>query len=232
MLTEYQEREDEPEKLACIPVLEREDIKKETERLYNEVRSIGERTCMYHPIFTNGIDYARVIFKVKAVPQEYFPYLGLLKSVLGYVATEHYSYAELFNQIHLNTGGMVPVVNVYTNSKDLDDITIQTLDEPQVISNKCENTERQKGKNAPQRAQEYREGRRSHQLFLQQHDGHHHRSAGQRHLLGVCRRHGLPRKQEVYPLRGSDRCRDGRQGCHGAWSEDGGSVRQGPRLGS
>ncbi len=124
LLTEYQEREDEPEKLACIPVLEREDIRKETERLYNEVRSIGERTCLYHPIFTNGIDYARIIFKVKAVPQEYFPYLGLLKSVLGYVATEHYSYAELFNQIHLNTGGMVPVVNVYTNSKDLDDITI------------------------------------------------------------------------------------------------------------
>ena len=124
LLTEYQEREDEPEKLACIPVLEREDIKKETERLYNEVRETKNKTCLYHPIFTNGIDYVRVIFKVKTVPEEYFPYLGLLKSILGYVATEHYSYAELFNQIHLNTGGIVPVVNVYTNSRDLDDITI------------------------------------------------------------------------------------------------------------
>ena len=50
--------------------------------------------------------------------------MGLLKSVLGYVATEKYSYAELFNQIHLKTGGIAPVINVYTNSKDLDDITI------------------------------------------------------------------------------------------------------------
>ena len=124
LLTEYQETEDEPEKLACIPVLERGDIKKETEKLYNEVRSIGSKTCLYHPIFTNGISYSRLLFQVKAVPEEYFPYMGLLKSVLGYVATEKYSYAELFNQIHLNTGGIVPVVNVYTNSKDLEDITI------------------------------------------------------------------------------------------------------------
>ena len=124
LLTEYQETEDEPEKLACIPVLEREDIKKETEKLYNEVRSIGGKTCLYHPIFTNGISYSRLLFQVKAVPEKYFPYMGLLKSVLGYVATEKYSYAELFNQIHLNTGGIVPVVNVYTNSKDLEDITI------------------------------------------------------------------------------------------------------------
>ena len=124
LLTEYQEEEDSPEKLACIPVLEREDIKKETDKLYNEVRNIGGKTCLYHPVFTNGINYARLMFQVKAVPKEYFPYMGLLKSVLGYVATEHYSYAELFNQIHLNTGGIAPVINVYTNSKDLEDITI------------------------------------------------------------------------------------------------------------
>ncbi len=124
LLTEYQEEEDTPEKLACIPVLEREDIKKETEKLYNEVRNIGGKTCLYHPIFTNGINYARLIFKIKEIPEEYFPYLGLLKSILGYVATQNYSYAELFNQIHLNTGGMVPVINVYTNSQNLEDITI------------------------------------------------------------------------------------------------------------
>jgi len=124
LLLEYQETEDEPEKLACIPVLEREDIKKETDRLYNDVRDIGGKTCLYHPIFTNGINYGRLLFQVKAIPEKYFPYMGLLKSILGYVATEHYSYAELFNQIHLNTGGIAPVINVYTNSKDLEDITV------------------------------------------------------------------------------------------------------------
>ncbi len=124
LLTEYQEAEEDPEKVACIPVLERTDIRKETENLYNEVRTIGEKTCLYHPIFTNGINYVRLIFTVKEIPKEYFPYMGLLKSILGYVATKNYSYADLFNRIHLKTGGMVPVINVYTNSKDLEDITI------------------------------------------------------------------------------------------------------------
>ena len=124
LLREYQESEDSPENLACIPVLEKEDIKKETGKLYNEVRKVDDFTILYHPIFTNGIDYIRVLFPVKNISAEYLPYIGLLKSILGVIDTKNYSYAELFNQIHLKTGGMVPAVNVYTNSKDLDDINV------------------------------------------------------------------------------------------------------------
>ena len=35
---------------------------------------------------------------------EDLPYVGLLKSVLGYVNTEHYSYSELSSEIYLNSG--------------------------------------------------------------------------------------------------------------------------------
>ena len=52
------------------------------------------------------------------------PYLGILKSVLGFVATDKYSYSELFNQIYLNTGGITPVTNVYTNALDTEDVTV------------------------------------------------------------------------------------------------------------
>ena len=123
-LLAYQEAEDDPEALTCIPVLEREDIKKETAPLYNEERKVGNNVCLYHPLFTNGIDYVRVMFKSNNIPKEYLPYMGILKSVLGFVATDKYSYSELFNQIYLNTGGITPVTNVYTNALDTDDVTV------------------------------------------------------------------------------------------------------------
>ena len=118
-LLEFQETEDTPEDLKCIPVLAKEDIKKEAAKLYNEEKKIGDVTSLYHDIFTNGISYFRLMFKAMQVPTEYLNYLGLFKNILGLVDTKKYSYSQLFNEIHIETGGMVPVVNLYTDSKDL-----------------------------------------------------------------------------------------------------------------
>ena len=123
-LSAYQESEDDPETLNCIPVLEREDIKKESAPLYNEERRVGDKICLYHPLFTNGINYVRIMFTSNNVPKEYLPYMGILKSVLGYVATEKYSYSELYNKIYLNTGGITPVTNVYTNALNTEEVTV------------------------------------------------------------------------------------------------------------
>ncbi len=123
-LLEYQETEDTPEALSCIPVLEREDIKREVAPLYNEERRVSDKVCLYHPLYTNGINYVRVMFTSNQVPKEYLPYMGILKSVLGFVATEKYSYSELFNQIYLNTGGIIPVTNIYTNALNTDEVTV------------------------------------------------------------------------------------------------------------
>ena len=118
-LLEFQEAEDTPEDLACIPVLAREDIKKEAAKLYIEEKKIGESVSLYHDIFTNGISYFRLMFHASKVPTEYLTYLGLFKNVLGLIDTKKYSYSELFNEIHIETGGMVPVLNLYTDSTDL-----------------------------------------------------------------------------------------------------------------
>ena len=118
-LLEFQETEDSLEDIACIPVLTKEDIKKETAKLYNEENRIGEAVSLYHDIFTNGISYFRWMFKASRVPTEYLTYLGLFKSVIGLVDTKNYSYSRLFHEIHIETGGMAPAVNLYTDSKDL-----------------------------------------------------------------------------------------------------------------
>ena len=118
-LREFQEAEDTPEDVACIPVLAREDIKKEAAKVYNEEKKIGENISLYHDIFTNGISYFRLMFHASKVPTEYLTYLGLFKNILGLIDTKKHSYSQLFNEIHIETGGMVPVLNLYTDSTDL-----------------------------------------------------------------------------------------------------------------
>ena len=39
--------------------------------------------------------------------------------MLGYVDTRVRSYGDLYNQIHMETGGISPVINVYLNSKEV-----------------------------------------------------------------------------------------------------------------
>ena len=51
-------------------------------------------------LFTSGIGYLKVLFDTSRVPVEDLPYVGLLKAVLGYVDTEHYSYGDLTSEIY------------------------------------------------------------------------------------------------------------------------------------
>ncbi|NLL80282.1 MAG: insulinase family protein [Clostridiales bacterium] len=118
-LREYQDREEDAETLKCIPLLTREDIKKEAAGFVNEVTESDGTTILYHPIFTNGIEYLRLMFDMKKVPDELLPYVGLLKAVLGLMDTEHYSYGDLFNEMNIYTGGIAAVVNTYTNARNL-----------------------------------------------------------------------------------------------------------------
>ncbi len=120
-LKAYQDEEDSPEQLACIPVLELADIKKETGDIYNELNEIDGIKSLYHEIDTHGIDYIRVIFDATNVPEELFGYLGILKSVMGLVDTKNYTYGELYNKININTGGISVAENIYSNIRNTDE---------------------------------------------------------------------------------------------------------------
>ncbi len=110
----YQEQEENPEALGCIPMLKREDIRREPAKLYNKEYHVGGNLFLHHHVETNGIGYLTVYFDLKGVPQELIPYVGILKSVLGSVDTQRYTYGELFNEINVHTGGINCGVEVFS----------------------------------------------------------------------------------------------------------------------
>ena len=117
-LKEYQDSPETEEALRSIPMLERSDISKETVEICNTPKKAGDTTVLYHEIDTNGIGYLALLFDVKQVPAELIPYMGVLKSVLEYVDTEHYSYQDLFNEINARTGGISFGLQVFGDAKD------------------------------------------------------------------------------------------------------------------
>ncbi|NBI91306.1 insulinase family protein [Lachnospiraceae bacterium] len=123
-LEEYQEEPNRKEDLEKIPLLKREDIKKEAEKYVNEERFAGDTLILTHNIFTNGIGYLRFMFDIGQIPGELFPYIGVLKNVLGMVDTENYSYGDLYHETNIKTGGINLVVNTYIDSTNMPDYKV------------------------------------------------------------------------------------------------------------
>lgn len=119
-LEAYQEAEEAPEALTCIPMLSREDIKKEVTGLTNEEHHVEDSLFLYHDVCTNGIGYADLLFEIHDFDVDTVHYLGLLKSVLGAVDTENYTYGELFNEVNARTGGIAYGIEVFDDAQDTD----------------------------------------------------------------------------------------------------------------
>lgn len=117
-LKRYQEEPSAPEDLEKLPALSREDIKKTGEGLYNREHFVDNTLMLCHDVDTCGIAYFSLMFDVAGLPPEWIPYLGILKSVLGYVDTEKYAFSELANEINLHTGGIFSNIGIYPNEKD------------------------------------------------------------------------------------------------------------------
>ncbi len=115
----YQEEASSKEDLEKIPLLTREDMKKEAENFVNEERHVDHTLVLFHDIFTNGIGYTRFVFDISTVPSELFPYIGILKQVLGMVDTESYGYGDLYHETNIKTGGIDMVVNTYMNALNM-----------------------------------------------------------------------------------------------------------------
>lgn len=119
-LRKYQEEPTPVEDLQKIPMLTREDIKKEPEPFYNTEHVKNDTLILHHNLFTNGIGYVTLMFNTEKVPQEWIPYMALLKYVLVFMDTDQFSYAELFNEINIKTGGISSSLNIYTDYKAKD----------------------------------------------------------------------------------------------------------------
>ena len=112
-LEQYQETPEDPEAAKCIPMLKREDIRKEITPFTNEALDIDGSLFLYHEVPTNGIGYLDLMFDLSDVPEKDLPMVGLLQAVLGIIDTEHYEYGELFNEINRHTGGIETSLELY-----------------------------------------------------------------------------------------------------------------------
>ncbi len=126
-LRAYQEEEDGPDKLACLPMLKRSDLKRECRKNSNIARKLkdpeGESlrvhpTIVYHNAETTGIGYLELLWDVSRIPEELIPDLGLLRSFLGLVDTGSHSYTELSNIINIETGGISPSITNIQKAED------------------------------------------------------------------------------------------------------------------
>ena len=119
-LKQYQEEPSSKEDLLKIPMLKRQDMKREAQPLVYEKVSCNGIETIHTNIYSNGIHYLNLMFDISDISEEELPYLGVLKAVLGYMDTEHYNYADLANEINLMTGGISSQINIYADTKKKD----------------------------------------------------------------------------------------------------------------
>ncbi|MCR5666165.1 MAG: insulinase family protein [Eubacterium sp.] len=113
-LKKFQETPDDPRLQEKIPLLRREDLKREVEPYKNEIQKLKNTTLLYHDYETRGITYFKYVFDVSDVSEETMSYLALLESIIGMVDTEHYTYDDLANEMNLRMGGSSAVLQVYS----------------------------------------------------------------------------------------------------------------------
>ncbi len=109
-LRAYQEAEESAEDLACLPTLKISDVRREVAELSNIEEHVEvngtEIPVIRHEVETNGIGYVELYWNMKHVPENLLPYAALLKEVLFDTDTENRSYAELNNEMNMETGGI------------------------------------------------------------------------------------------------------------------------------
>ena len=70
-------------------------------------------TIVWHDTVSNGIAYAELFWDLTTIPERLVPYLGVFRTLLGSVDTEHYTYLALSNEINIETGGLSSSVGLY-----------------------------------------------------------------------------------------------------------------------
>ncbi len=134
-LKAYQEEPTPKEVLEMIPMLKREDIKKETAPYYNEDRMIDGVKTVFHEINTSEIAYISMFFNINEL-EEYMPQISFLTTLLGYMNTEKHSYNELDTEINFYTGGLASDVHIYCKNAGSDSYDLEFEVKTKVLRDK------------------------------------------------------------------------------------------------
>ncbi len=135
-LKEYQEEPSPKEDLEKIPMLKREDMRKNALPLNNVLKEIDGTTVVQHEMFSNGISYLTLLFDMKDISPSDIPYLGILKAVLGYMDTKSYDYADFANEVNIHTGGIGSTIGIYPDVHDKDALEVKFEIRARVLSEK------------------------------------------------------------------------------------------------
>ena len=117
-LIAYQQREDTPEALATIPMLEIGDIDPKATFYTVQEQNITGIPVLSHEQFTNDVVYVNLFFDLHMVPQELIPYISLLSNVIGSMNTKNYSFGDLNKALNIHTGGFFTSLRTYLVKSD------------------------------------------------------------------------------------------------------------------
>jgi len=104
-LKAYQKKENSPEDLAKMPLLELDEIDSTAKYFDINEQKVNGVKELYYNTFTNDIFYTKFLFDARVLSKEQIPYMRLLSKVLGDLNTENYSFGELNNEINTYLGG-------------------------------------------------------------------------------------------------------------------------------
>ncbi|MGL4991788.1 MAG: insulinase family protein [Sarcina sp.] len=105
-LKERQETVDDAKALEAIPVLSRDDINKEPQKLPIIEKEIDGIKILHNNFHTNKISYVNMYFKSNGVKQENISLISFLSDIFGRCDSDNYNYEKLSNLININTGGI------------------------------------------------------------------------------------------------------------------------------
>ena len=97
---------DSAEELASIPLLSRQDIRREVEQIPFEKETVQGGSLYFVPLPTNKITYLNWYFDVSGLNPKLLTCCNLLCDVLGRLDTDEYTYADLSKLINMYTGGI------------------------------------------------------------------------------------------------------------------------------
>jgi Zn-dependent M16 (insulinase) family peptidase len=117
-LIDFQKREDSPEALAKIPLLNIKDINPKAQWYDLDERKCNNIPVLFHNEYSNGVVYLKIFFNIKALPSYLIPYAALLAEVMGSMNTEHYTYGDLDKVLNINTGGFSTYLSSYLKNND------------------------------------------------------------------------------------------------------------------
>lgn len=117
-LEEFMNTPDDPEKLKCIPHLEKSDLETKEKDYQVKVKDLNGFKTIRYEAFTNEIVYTTFKFSLKVLDFELLPYAALLADVLDYLSSEKYGFEEFDNLQKKYTGNFSTQTATYCKVVD------------------------------------------------------------------------------------------------------------------